>query len=408
LIADLSNGALATVRVITCRNERGEIEVTNAVLRMARGNNTVVDNFHAGGIAAKVNLQSGVLGRATDLGVRTTTAWCETHPDTGARILGRTLPFWSDTLDLVRRAHAVFSDRMFIGWDVAVLQDGPQLIEGNGAPDLDIIQRTHQEPVGNAQLGQILAGPVLGDTSRPVVRLPPHHQPAVGALLGVAVVRVEMLVLEACPDSLAVSRLPRLAWTDLGSPRRVIEVMDRLGIRPPWADRLTGGLSERVLGRHVPGLGLVATALFVLIVGTVATNVIGRRLLERAEQILLHVPLFRTVYAPVKQLISAFSPDNEFGFKRMVLVDNGSRGFALGFLTKEFSVDRGQGPEALVAVYMPTNHLYLGDVVVCRLDQLSFPDMTVEEGVRVFLTGGMGMPDAVRTGDGSHERPGAG
>ena len=46
-------------------------------------------------------------------------------------------------------------------------------------------------------------------------------------------------VLEACPDSLAVARLPRLAWTDLGSPRRVIEVMDRLGIRPPWADRLT-------------------------------------------------------------------------------------------------------------------------------------------------------------------------
>jgi len=157
LIADLSNGALTTVRVITCRNERGEIEVTNAVLRMARGNNTVVDNFHAGGIAAKVNLQSGVLGRATDLGVRTTTAWCETYPDTGARISGRTLPFWDETLDLVRRAHAVFSDRIFIGWDVAVLQDGPQLIEGNGAPDLDIIQRTHQGPVGNARLGQILA-----------------------------------------------------------------------------------------------------------------------------------------------------------------------------------------------------------------------------------------------------------
>ena len=175
-----------------------------------------------------------------------------------------------------------------------------------------------------------------------------------------------------------------------------------------WAYRLTGWLSERVLGQHVPGLGLVSTALFVLIVGIVATNVIGRRFLERAEQLLLHVPLFRTVYAPVKQLISAFSPDNESGFKRMVLVDNGSRGFALGFLTKEFSVDRGQGPEALVAVYIPTNHLYLGDVVVCRLDQVSFPEMTVEEGVRVFLTGGMGMPDAVRTGDGGQERPGAG
>jgi mannose-1-phosphate guanylyltransferase len=49
-------------------------------------------------------------------------------------------------------------------------------------------------------------------------------------------------VLEAWPDSLAVTRLPRLAWTDLGSPRRVMEVMGRLGIRPPWADRLTASV----------------------------------------------------------------------------------------------------------------------------------------------------------------------
>jgi uncharacterized membrane protein len=179
------------------------------------------------------------------------------------------------------------------------------------------------------------------------------------------------------------------------------------------ADRLTGGLSERLFDRHIPGLGLLTTALFILAVGIVATNVIGRRLLERAEQLLLHVPLFRTVYAPVKQLISAFSPDNEFGFKRMVLIDHGARGFALGFLTKEFSMDRGHGPETLVAVYVPTNHLYLGDVVVYRLDQVTFPDISVQEGIRVFLTGGMSMPDAVRSDSlearsREHQRPSAG
>jgi hypothetical protein len=58
---------------------------------------------------------------------------------------------------LVQHAHRVFSDRIFVGWDVALLADGPQLIEGNGGPDLDIIQRTHEEPVGNARLGQLLA-----------------------------------------------------------------------------------------------------------------------------------------------------------------------------------------------------------------------------------------------------------
>ena len=164
------------------------------------------------------------------------------------------------------------------------------------------------------------------------------------------------------------------------------------------ADRLTSQLElgERLTGRHIPGLGLVVTALFVLMVGTLATNMFGRRVLARGESLLLQVPLFKTVYAPVKQLINAFSPDNEFGFKRMVLVDDASRGMQLGFLTKEFTVDRGRGPEALITVYVPTNHLYLGDIVVFPADQAFFPDLTVEEGVRIFLTGGMSMPADIR------------
>ena len=163
-----------------------------------------------------------------------------------------------------------------------------------------------------------------------------------------------------------------------------------------FADRLTSGLGERVIGMRVPGLGLVTTAAIVLLIGAIATNMIGRRLVARTESLLLHIPLFKTVYAPVRQLISAFSPDNEFGFKRMVLVEDAARGFLLGFLTKEFTVDRGRGPETLLAVYVPTNHLYLGDVIVCPLDRASFPEITVEEGIRVFLTGGMGLPDRMR------------
>ena len=163
-----------------------------------------------------------------------------------------------------------------------------------------------------------------------------------------------------------------------------------------FADRLTSGLGERVIGTRVPGLGLVTTAAIVLIVGAIATNMIGRRLLDRTESLLLQIPLFRTVYAPVKQLISAFSPDNEFGFKRVVLIEDAARGYLLGFLTKEFTVDRGQGSETLLAVYVPTNHLYLGDVIVCPLERASFPEISVEEGIRVFLTGGMGLPDQLR------------
>jgi uncharacterized membrane protein len=68
----------------------------------------------------------------------------------------------------------------------------------------------------------------------------------------------------------------------------------------------------------------------------------------------------------------------------------------MGFLTKEFSVAREGGLRSLVAVYVPTNHLYLGDIVICERERAVYPDITVEEGIRIFLTGGMAFPPTLR------------
>ena len=168
-------------------------------------------------------------------------------------------------------------------------------------------------------------------------------------------------------------------------------------------DGLTTPLYDQLLGRRIPGLGTLSTAAAIVLVGALATNVIGKRLLQRAEGYLMRVPVFRTIYGPVKQLAAAFSPDNEYGFKRVVMIEDATRGFALGFLTREFTVDRGHGPEPLVAVYVPTNQLYLGNIVICKRDRISLPDITVEEGIRIFLTGGMALPSRLRESrDGDH------
>jgi uncharacterized membrane protein len=162
-------------------------------------------------------------------------------------------------------------------------------------------------------------------------------------------------------------------------------------------DGVTEPVSVRVLGRAVPGLGVLITAGMILLAGAVANNVFGKRVLQRAEYYLLQVPVFKTIYAPVRQLVAAFSPDNEAGFKKVVIIEDARRGMLLGFLTKEFTLDRGHGAEPLMAVYVPTNHLYLGDVLVVPRAQATFPDLTVEEGIRILLTGGMALPNAIHS-----------
>ena len=172
-------------------------------------------------------------------------------------------------------------------------------------------------------------------------------------------------------------------------------------------DGLTAPLAARLLGHNEPegvqgvqrlivsAAGLLGTLALVLAVGAVATNVIGQRLLNRGERWLMMIPVFRTIYAPVKQLVVAFSPGNETGFKRVVMVEDPHRGWVMGFLTKEFTVDRGAGAEPMMAVYVPTNHLYLGDIVLYPRERALFPDIPVEEGIRIFLTGGMSLPGRI-------------
>ena len=161
-------------------------------------------------------------------------------------------------------------------------------------------------------------------------------------------------------------------------------------------DGATTPIYDRLLGRRIPGLGTLSTIVAIVIVGAFARNVIGRRILERTEGWLLRVPVFRTIYAPVRQLVNAFSPDNESGFKRVVMIEDPRRGIALGFLTREFTADRGSGPEELLAVFVPTNHLYLGDVVICERSRATFPEISVEDGIRIFLTAGMALPPRIR------------
>ena len=152
----ITAGALPTVRVLTCLDERQAPEVVAAMFRTSIGSNATVDNLHAGGIGALVDLQTGALSKSSNLGSHARLGWFSCHPDTDAPIEGRILPRWEEAKQLALQAHSQFADRIVVGWDVAILDDGPIIIEGNGNPDLDILQRFMTQGFRNHRFGELL------------------------------------------------------------------------------------------------------------------------------------------------------------------------------------------------------------------------------------------------------------
>ena len=140
-LARITSGALPTLRILTCLDENNEPEVMTAMIRTSFGANKTVDNLHAGGIGTLIDVELGRLGKASNLGADARLGWFSAHPDTGAPIEGMTVPCWDEVKRQAVTAHRAFDDRVVIGWDISVLDDGPIFIEGNGNPDLDILQR---------------------------------------------------------------------------------------------------------------------------------------------------------------------------------------------------------------------------------------------------------------------------
>lgn len=136
ILRGLAPQGLSTVRVVTHLPRKGSPQILLACLRMPVGD-SVVDNFGQGGIAAPVDLRTGVLGTAVFIEPR---AEFTNHPTTAAPISGIPVPQWSETCKLVLDAHQHFTNVAFIGWDVVIGEEGPMLLEANSNWGFDVVQ----------------------------------------------------------------------------------------------------------------------------------------------------------------------------------------------------------------------------------------------------------------------------
>lgn len=132
-IAAFHPSSLNTIRVVTFSSQ-DKCVVFGALFRMgAHGN--VVDNTHAGGVYAPVNVETGTIEIDA---IDAENHHYSNHPDTGKPIKGFTIPYWEQILETCKAASLAVPNVRFAGWDICVTNDGRvELIEGNHAPDFD-------------------------------------------------------------------------------------------------------------------------------------------------------------------------------------------------------------------------------------------------------------------------------
>ncbi|MDE2038455.1 MAG: DUF502 domain-containing protein [Elusimicrobia bacterium] len=166
-----------------------------------------------------------------------------------------------------------------------------------------------------------------------------------------------------------------------------------------WLVSLVDGLLAPLiglLGHPVPGLGVVVALALVLAAGILGSNFIGRHLLEAVEDVLLKIPVFNWVYRTVKQLSTVFSPAGRARFKSVVLIEYPRPGvYSLGFVTNKLSARRDGKELELVSVYVPTNHMYIGDVVLVPPQALIETALSQQDGVQAIISAGAALPPSL-------------
>ena len=153
-IADLATESLIVIRVITCLDAMGMPQVTHGMLRVIGKLERTWND--ATEYAAPIDLATGRMGAMTGDKLEAALTWHDRHPLTGAPVAGRILNAWPAVQAAALKAHAAFTDRILLGWDIAVTPDGIVIVEGNAMPDVAFLQRVHRQAIGNSPLGGLL------------------------------------------------------------------------------------------------------------------------------------------------------------------------------------------------------------------------------------------------------------
>lgn len=166
----------------------------------------------------------------------------------------------------------------------------------------------------------------------------------------------------------------------------------------PWiAERLQYGDVAREHPIIARAIGLLVVVLVVLLIGMLARNVIGKRIIATGEWIVLKVPIFGMVYSTVRQIVNAFGADRRGMFQKVVLFEYPKKDcWVIGFQTKEaFDEASEKAGTHLIGVFVPTTpNPTSGFLLYVPESELTYLDMTIGDAMRLIVSGGAVHPPA--------------
>ena len=166
-------------------------------------------------------------------------------------------------------------------------------------------------------------------------------------------------------------------------------------------DGLLSGLLTKwgfydLIGHRIPGIGFVTLVLLVIFTGMLTRNIIGKKFIEVGDRIMIRIPIFNRIYTAIQQISQAFLTEKRTVFRKAVLVEYPRKGiYAIGFLTSESKGEVQERTESdMCNVFLPTTpNPTSGFLLLIPKGEVTPLDMTIEEALKLVISGGTVLPE---------------
>lgn len=166
----------------------------------------------------------------------------------------------------------------------------------------------------------------------------------------------------------------------------------------------------QILGQDYgfPFIGLAVTLMLIMLTGILTTNVFGQRIYRLWEKFLLKIPFFRTLYSASKQLIEGIAVPEKKTFEKVVMIEYPRKGtYALGFLANRLKIHLADGEKEFWSIFIPSTPTpFSGIVILIPAGDARILDMSVEDGIKFFVSGSISAPQQIRAIEKESRPPG--